>query len=251
MVRGVGWIKEEGVRLAVAHFPEDEPNALLGLTGLPFLFALLAFESLQRYQKPRCLWLAINHGGHSFQIAARTSQGCSGWMGPPAPVFGFAVTIGSSPAFAPVMPEQLDRFSSSIHLMRSLQPAVNSFVGGFWRAFSRVSAPSAMNTRGANARESSPGNINCIPKSHRRYHTWHKRRCAPTSAGRTRCTDRPHIPSDAPGESFVPWAARATRWPRRRSSVRCRWLRCDRFPVVASGVRCAAWRTPWTTAAIR
>ena len=92
MVRGVGWIKEEGVRLAVAHFPEDEPNALLGLTGLPFLFALLAFESLQRYQKPRCLWLAINHGECSFPSrparnfrcgAVRPDGGCRPQAGPP------------------------------------------------------------------------------------------------------------------------------------------------------------------------
>jgi hypothetical protein len=53
--------------LALPHFPQRGPNALLGLAGQTFLAALLAFEPLHRYQKPRCLWFVIDHGDRSFR----------------------------------------------------------------------------------------------------------------------------------------------------------------------------------------
>jgi hypothetical protein len=71
---------------------------------LPFFFALLAFEALHRCQKPRCLWLAIDHGGRSFRDLDPFSPGS----------LGYAVVTGWFPAFVPA-PEQLDcPLSSSI-----------------------------------------------------------------------------------------------------------------------------------------
>src|SRR5690242_14378954 len=96
-----------GARRSIAHFPQRVPDTLLGLASLPFFFALLALEALQRGQKPRRLWLAKDHGDHSFRDdSAQASQGCSCWVGLPAPVVGFTIIIGSSPAFAPAMPER-------------------------------------------------------------------------------------------------------------------------------------------------
>jgi hypothetical protein len=104
-----------GEGLAIAHFPQRGPDALLGQTGLPLPFALLALEALQRGQKPRRFWLAINHGDHSFQNHAPGAL--SGLL-----VLGGAARAGRwvhrshrlAPALAPAVPEQLDSFRLSI-----------------------------------------------------------------------------------------------------------------------------------------
>src|SRR5436305_11784238 len=54
--------------LALPHFSQRRPDALLGLAGQTFLAALLAFEPLHRDQKPQRLWLAIDHGDRSFRM---------------------------------------------------------------------------------------------------------------------------------------------------------------------------------------
>jgi hypothetical protein len=53
------FIEGEPARLALAHLAEHGAHALLGLTSLTFLAALLAFEPLHRCQKPQRFWLAI------------------------------------------------------------------------------------------------------------------------------------------------------------------------------------------------
>src|SRR5690349_10720428 len=52
-----------------AHLSQRGPDALFGLTGLPLAPALLPLEPLQRCQKPRRFWLAIDHGDHSFRVS--------------------------------------------------------------------------------------------------------------------------------------------------------------------------------------
>jgi hypothetical protein len=67
VVCGVATILEKRSRLTLAHFSQCGANALFGQSSLPLFFALEAFESLQRDQKPWRFWLAINHGDCSFR----------------------------------------------------------------------------------------------------------------------------------------------------------------------------------------
>src|SRR5262249_10758489 len=55
-------------RLALALFPQDDADALLGQACLPFFAATLPFEPLPRRQNPRGFWLAIDHGEFSFRL---------------------------------------------------------------------------------------------------------------------------------------------------------------------------------------
>ncbi len=52
---------------AGTHLSQSSSDTLLGQAGLPLFLALLTFEALQRRQKPRRLWLAIDHGDRSFR----------------------------------------------------------------------------------------------------------------------------------------------------------------------------------------
>src|SRR5262249_46242260 len=45
---------------------ESGPQALAGLAGLLLLLSLVLLEALNRCQKPRRLWLAIDHGAAPF-----------------------------------------------------------------------------------------------------------------------------------------------------------------------------------------
>jgi hypothetical protein len=86
---------------------------LLGQARLPLFLALLAFEPLQRRQKPRRLWLAIDHGDRSFRNIGAAILDCSCRLQPTAPISWFVGNMG---------------LLSLLSLMRSLQPAVKSFL---------------------------------------------------------------------------------------------------------------------------
>src|SRR6266481_279037 len=49
-------------RLALAHLAEHCTHTLLGQAGLTLFTAFVPLETLHRCQKPRCFWLAIDHG---------------------------------------------------------------------------------------------------------------------------------------------------------------------------------------------
>jgi hypothetical protein len=90
---------------------------LLGQTGLPLFLALLLLEALQRCQKPRRLWLAIDHGDRSFRNIGEDISCCSSWLRRTSPIARFVENIDIIP---------------SLSLMRSSQSAVNSFVCDFF-----------------------------------------------------------------------------------------------------------------------
>jgi hypothetical protein len=49
----------EEALLAVAHLAQHRGNALFGKASLTVFATLLPLEAPNRFQKPRCFWLAI------------------------------------------------------------------------------------------------------------------------------------------------------------------------------------------------
>ena len=77
---------------ALAELAKSGPEALQGLAGLLLLLALVLLEALNRCQKPRRLWLAIDHGAAPFgrpaagglPSGAARGERADGWI-PTAP----------------------------------------------------------------------------------------------------------------------------------------------------------------------
>ncbi len=97
----------DGVGLALAHLPQRGPHPLLGQTGLPFTLLSLPLDPLQRCQKPRCFWLAIDHGDYSF-LRARPRPGVVARLsvGPPAPGWFVEKPLAPSPARRPLASQE-------------------------------------------------------------------------------------------------------------------------------------------------
>src|SRR5207302_1801930 len=90
-----------GVGSALPHLPQRLADPQLGLAGLPLALALLPFEALDRCQKPRRVWLAIDHGECSFPLPG-TDPDASRLRGGGRPCGAFrAFAAGPPPPWAP------------------------------------------------------------------------------------------------------------------------------------------------------
>lgn len=82
---------------ACTHPSQCGSDALFRQSCLPLFLALLAFETLQRRQKPRRLWLAINHGDRSFRNTGAASSDCSCRLRSTGPIICFLGNIRTHP----------------------------------------------------------------------------------------------------------------------------------------------------------
>jgi hypothetical protein len=85
---------------ACTHLSQGGTDTLLGQAGSPLFLALLLLETLQRRQKPRRLWLAIDHGERSFRNSGAAISVCSCWLRPIAPILWF---VGNMLLLSPVI----------------------------------------------------------------------------------------------------------------------------------------------------